>query len=171
MFFIHETTSILIGSFFVAIGVNVFLVPYGLLDGGSIGIGLILHYLTGVQVGLIVIFMSAPIFIFAWYYNRSFFYNSLHGMLFSSLMIDVLYPLHSISSYLNQDPLTSTVIGGIMVGSGIRLMLRFDTSVGGTDLLGLMFAKDANLNPGIVIFSMDFFIVFAGSLILSKGSL
>jgi len=171
MFFIHKTISILIGSFLAAIGVNIFLLPYSLLDGGSIGIGLILHYLTGIQVGLIVILISIPIFIFAWHYNRSFFYNSLHGMLFFSFMIDVLYPWHSISSNLNLDPLTSAVIGGILVGSGIGLMLRFKTSVGGTDLIGLLFANHANLNPGIVIFIMDFFIVITGSLIVPNGSL
>jgi uncharacterized membrane-anchored protein YitT (DUF2179 family) len=100
MIFIHKIISIIIGSLLVAVGVNVFLVPYELLDGGSIGMGLILHYLTGIQVGLIVILMSTPIFIFAWFYNRSFFYNSLHGMIFSSFMIDLLYPLHSISFHL-----------------------------------------------------------------------
>lgn len=86
-------------------------------------------------------------------------------------MIDLLYPWHSISSNLNQDPLTSAVIGGILVGSGIGLMLRFKTSVGGTDLIGLLFANHANLNPGIVIFIMDFFIVITGSLIVPNGSL
>ncbi|OAH57702.1 MULTISPECIES: YitT family protein [Bacillaceae] len=168
--FLHKTISITIGSFLLGIGVNVFLVPYELLDGGTIGIGLILHYLTGIKIGFVVIIMSIPIFMLAWIYNRAYFYNSLHGMMFSSFIIDVLYPLHSLGTNLYLAPLTNAVIGGIFVGSGIGLMLRFDTSIGGTDLLGQMFARHLNMNPGIMIFLLDFFIVFTGSIIFLKGT-
>jgi uncharacterized membrane-anchored protein YitT (DUF2179 family) len=169
--FIPKTISIMIGSFLVAVGVNVFLVPYELLDGGSIGIGLIVHYLTNIQVGLVMILVNIPIFLFSWYYNRSFFYNSLHGLLFSSFLIDLLYPLHSSGPHLYLGPLASAVVGGTVVGSGIGMMLRFNTSSGGTDLLGLMFARRMNVNPGIIIFVIDFFIVSTGSSIISNGSL
>ncbi len=152
-------------------GVNVFLVPSELLDGGTIGIGLVSHYVTGIQVGLVIIIVNTPIFIFSWFYNRSFFYNSLHGMLFSAFMIDLLYPLHSISEH-HTIPIIFAIMGGIIVGLGIGIMLWFNTSVGGTDLLALMFARSRNVNPGMVIFIFDFMIVFTGSLIMSsEGSL
>ncbi|OKL36720.1 YitT family protein [Domibacillus mangrovi] len=170
MHFLHKTIAIMVGSFLLGVGVNIFLVPYKLLDGGTIGIGLILHYLTGIKVGFVVIIISIPIFMLSWVYKRSYLYNSLHGMLFSSLMIDMLYPLHSVGTNLYLAPLTNAVIGGIFVGSGLGLMLRFDTSIGGTDLLGQMFARYINLNPGIVIFLIDFFIVFTGSIFFLNTS-
>jgi uncharacterized membrane-anchored protein YitT (DUF2179 family) len=170
MTFLHKMVSIIFGSFLIAVGVNLFLVPSKLLDGGTLGIGLISHYLTGVQVGLVVMAVNTPIFIFSWFYNRPFFYNSLHGMLFSSFLIDLLYPLHSIGEQYNI-PLVYAILGGITVGSGIGSMLWFNTSIGGTDLLGLMFARRKDLNPGVVIFVIDFLIVFTGSIIISNGSL
>jgi uncharacterized membrane-anchored protein YitT (DUF2179 family) len=169
--FLHKTISIMIGSILIGIGVNVFLVPYELLDGGTIGIGLMLHYLTGMKIGFIVIMMSIPIFILSWFYKRSYFYNSLHGMLFSSFVIDLLYPLHSFGSYLSQSPSINAAVGGIFVGSGIGLMLRFDTSIGGTDLLGQMAAAHMKANPGMIIFFIDFIIVCTGSLLLTAVSL
>ncbi|OMP66230.1 YitT family protein [Domibacillus epiphyticus] len=169
MIFLHKAISIIIGSILLAIGVNFFLVPSELLDGGTIGIGLISHYLTGAQVGLVVILISTPIFIFAWIYNRPFFYNSLHGMIFSSFMIDLFYPLHSIGELFHA-PFLYAVAGGITVGCGIGIMLLCNTSVGGTDLLALMLARRTNVNPGYIIFGIDFFIVFTGSMIIPNGN-
>ena len=172
LYFIHKTVSILVGSLLMAIGVNVFLINHELLDGGTFGMGLILHYLTGLQVGMIVIMLSIPVLILAWFYRRSFLYNSIHGMLFSSFVVDLTYhPLRLLGFVLNQNPIASAVLGGIFVGAGIGLMLRYDTSIGGTDLLGQITADYLKVNPGIIIFVIDMIIVFSGSLLIADSSL
>lgn len=156
----------------MAIGINVFLIHHQLLDGGTFGLGLILHYLTGAPVGLVLIAVSILVFIIAWIYHRSFFYNSLHGMLFSSFIIDLTsQPLRGLGIYLDQNPIFSAVLGGLFVGSGIGVMLHFDTSIGGTDLLCQLVANSENLNPGIVIFVVDFIVVCTGNIFVKEGSL
>jgi len=156
----------------MSIGVNVFLINHELLDGGTFGVGLMLHYLTGLQVGLIVIMLSVPVLIFAWFYNRSYLFNSIHGMLFSSFMVDLSYhPLRALGFMLNQSPIVSAILGGLFVGSGIGLMLRYDTSIGGTDLLGQIIANYAKVNPGMIIFLIDFIIVFCGKFLITDSSL
>lgn len=163
---------IVIGSMLVAAGVNVFLIHHQLLDGGTFGVGLILHYLTGVKVGLVAIILSLPMFSFVWFYNRTFFFNSLHGMLFSSFLIDLSYhPLVNFGDSFDQNPMISSVIGGVLIGSGIGLMLRFETSIGGTDLLGQIVANYAHINPGIVIFLIDLVIIFIGAVFIKDSSL
>ena len=87
---------ILLGSMLLAFGINFFLVPFELIDGGVIGIGLIINYLTDVKAGLVIIVLSIPIFALAWFYNKKYFYNSLHGMLVSSFIIDLLSPTSDI---------------------------------------------------------------------------
>lgn len=170
--FIHKTISILVGSLLMAIGVNVFLINHELLDGGTFGMGLILHYLTGMQVGLLVILLSIPVLILALFYNRSFLYNSIHGMLISSFIVDLTYhPLRVLGYILDQNPLGSAIMGGIFVGAGIGLMLRYDTSIGGTDLLGQIVANYLKVNPGVIIFMIDFVIVFTGYYLIDDSSL
>lgn len=170
--FIHKTISILVGSLLMAIGVNVFLINHELLDGGTFGMGLILHYLTGMQVGLLVILLSIPVLILALFYNRSFLYNSIHGMLISSFIVDLTYqPLRVLGYILDQNPLGSAIMGGIFVGAGIGLMLRYDTSIGGTDLLGQIIANYLKINPGVIIFMIDFVIVFTGYYLIDDSSL
>ena len=162
----EKALTIFLGSLLVAVGVNIFLVPFELLDGGGLGISLIIHYAMGVKVGLTFLIVSIPIFMLAWKYYRSFFYHGIHGMLLSSLLIDLLYPLHMIGRELVTIPLVSAVCGGIIIGTGIGMMLRLDISIGGTDLLAQMIARKLVINPGIMIFSFDILIVTIGSLLI-----
>ncbi|WP_044747702.1 YitT family protein [Bacillus alveayuensis] len=160
---LRKAIAIIVGSMLLGIGINVFLVPYELLDGGIIGISLIIKYVWNVQAGLTIILLSIPLYIMAWVYYRPYFYNSLHGMLFSSFMIDVLSPLRG---SLEVPILFSSIIGGVLVGAGIGLMLRYDTSTGGTDLLAQFISKLTNYNVGILIFIIDGIVIVCGSWIV-----
>ena len=82
----EKAMAIFFGSLLLGIGINGFLVPHHLLDGGIIGIGLIIHYYYGWPTGLTMIILSIPLYCLAWFYDRQFFYNSLHGLIFSSLL-------------------------------------------------------------------------------------
>jgi len=166
VYILQKALTIFIGSILVAIGVNVFLVPFELLDGGAIGISLIIHYAMGVKVGLTFLIVGIPIFLLAWKYYRSFFYNGIHGMLLSSLIIDLLYPLNVIGRELVTDPLMSAICGGLFIGVGAGIMLRLDISIGGTDLLAQMIARKFSINPGVMIFCIDILIVTMGSLLI-----
>ena len=166
-----KTVTILIGSLLIAIVINFFLVPHKLLEGGAIGISLVFHYLFDVKVGLTFLIISIPIFIFAWFFYRSFFYNGIHGMLLSSLIIDMLYPLHLIGGNIALSPIISAALGGILIGSGVGIMFLLDISDGGIDLLGQMLSKKLKLNPGIVIFGFDIVIVSIGSMLVTSTDL
>jgi uncharacterized membrane-anchored protein YitT (DUF2179 family) len=162
---LEKAIAIIVGSILLGIGINVFLVPYELLDGGIIGISLIIKYIWNVKVGFTIILLSIPLYVIAWFYYRPYFYNSLHGMLFSSLMIDVLSPLRGI---LELPILFSAIIGGALVGTGIGIMLRYDTSTGGTDLLAQFISRLTNYNVGILIFIIDGIVIFCGSWIVGS---
>jgi uncharacterized membrane-anchored protein YitT (DUF2179 family) len=164
---LKKIIATIIGSVFLAIGINVFLVPHHLLDGGTIGIGLIVKYIWHVKAGLVIILLNIPLYIIAWFYYRPFFYNSLHGLLFSSFMIDVFSVLRGV---IMLNPVPSSVIGGVLVGLGIGMMLREETSTGGTDLLAQFIARMTNWNVGIIIFLMDTLIITIGSFVIDSTS-
>jgi len=169
MSLLDKAFAILIGSFIISIGINFFLVPFELLDGGIIGLGLIVKYLLGIKAGLTIIVLSIPIFTIAWFKYRKYFLNSLHGMFISSFMIDLLYPLHDLFlSYFELSALICSIIGGILVGLGIGIMLRYEVSTGGTDLLAQFLANIFRMNVGILIFIIDALVICAGGLLISK---
>ncbi|WP_085523615.1 YitT family protein [Tuberibacillus sp. Marseille-P3662] len=157
---IKKATAILLASMILAMGIDGFIVPYQLLDGGMIGIGLIIKYTFGFRPGLTILFFSLPIYIFIFFYRRRYFYNSLHGLLISSFFIDLFAPLRG---QFHLPLIMSAILGGLLVGIGIGTLLRFETSTGGLDLLALFIADKWPLNVGIIILIMDASILIIGS--------
>ncbi|MEL3962441.1 YitT family protein [Lysinibacillus endophyticus] len=168
MYYIKKSIAIVFGSIFLAIGINAFLTPYEILDGGIIGLSLILYYLFKLKIGLMIIVLSIPIFIIAWFKYRHFFYNSLHGLLISSVVIDILKPLRDLFRF---NPMLSSIIGGFFVGLGIGIMLRYETSTGGTDLLAQFISDKTKINVGILIFFIDAVVILLGGILLSAETL
>lgn len=163
--------AIICGSVFISAGVNWFLVPYKVLDGGMIGIALILNYLWDVQIGLTIIGCSIPVFYIAWKWYRPLFYNSLHGMLVSSFFIDLLKPMMTLlAKNYPMPPVWSAMTGGLMIGIGIGLMLRQQTSTGGTDLLAQLLSDILSINVGVFIFLIDGLIISFGGLVISSDT-
>lgn len=159
MHLLEKAGAILVGSLLLGIGVNFFLSPYHLLDGGMIGIGLLIHYYFDFPTGLSMIFMSIPLYIYAWYYQRKLFIQSLHGLLISSLCVDWLSGFQiswDIPVYIN------AILGGTFIGLGLGLMLRYETTTGGTDLLAKIISNKLAINPGLIIFGIDVCIIFSG---------
>ncbi len=162
-------TIILLGGLLIAAGTNFFLVPYKILDGGIIGIALIINYITGTKIGLAIILCSFPIFLLAWVKERDIFYNSILGLVISSFLIELLGPLQFyFLYYIELGSISSAIIGGFLMGSGLGLMLRFKASTGGTDLLAKFLKRYVPLNVGVIIFLTDILIIGAGGLLISK---
>ncbi|RAP77163.1 YitT family protein [Paenibacillus montanisoli] len=164
----NKIIVIIIGSILIAIGINVFLTPYSILDGGVIGIALIIHYLFGVKIGAVMFLCSTPILLLAWLYYRNMLYNSVYGLVISSLVIDLSEEsLHRLLKNVVLTPFSSAIIGGFIIGTGIGIMLRYETSTGGTDLLAQLLSKLIPVNVGVLIFVIDGIIICLGGLLLS----
>ncbi|MEW9052727.1 MAG: YitT family protein [Neobacillus sp.] len=164
---LQRLLAILMGSLLLGIGVNGFLVPNHLIDGGILGIALILHYFFQVQTGMVMVALSLPICIYASMNERGYFFSSLQGLLISSLFIDLFAPLRD-EFFIH--PLGSAIIGGGIIGIGIGIMLRYKTSTGGTDLLSKIIARRFSLNLALVIILIDGLIVLAGFTVLETES-
>ena len=156
---IRVFSIIILGSVFVGMGINLFFVPYHFLDGGMIGIGLIAHYWFGLKPGLTIIVLSVPLYVLAFFKDRKLFYNSIHGLWLSSLMIDFFYQWQTLFSV---PPLMSAFLGGTFVGIGIGLMLRGNSATGGSDLLAQLIGKSFGLNVGKLIFVFDSIVLMIG---------
>ncbi|RZT24262.1 YitT family protein [Fictibacillus halophilus] len=164
----RRTLAIFLGSVLIGIGINGFIVPFHLLDGGMIGISLLVKYVWGYKVGLTLILLSIPIYLLAWKLERRYFINSIHGLLVSSLIIDLLTPLRGMFSV---SIIESSVIGGLFIGTGIGWMLRHETSTGGTDLLALFVSRWLSINVGMVIFLIDAAVILVGLYVMGEGIL
>lgn len=165
---IQKAIFILFGSMLIGIGINFFLIPNHLMNGGIIGIGLIMKYAFHVKPGLTIIFLSIPLYLFAFFRYKSYFYNGLHGMLLSSFFIDLFQPLSTLGPF---SILLSALIGGLIIGTGVSLLLIVGASAGAGDLLALMIANASSLNVGLVIFIIDIIVILSGSILIRKTTM
>ena len=155
---LQKVAAILVGSFLVGLGVNWLIVPHRLMDGGMIGIGLLANYYFQLSPGLIMILVSIPVYAIVLLYNRWLFLNSFHGMLLSSFFIDILSGMRQWTI----PPIeVAAVLGGMMIGTGIGLMLAHETNTGGTDLLAQFLAIRTGIPVAMLIFFIDGLIIFS----------
>ncbi|MEH7106744.1 YitT family protein [Bacillus sp. JJ1764] len=156
------------GSSMIGIGINGFILPFHLINGGFFGISLLANYLVGVKVGVTFILLNIPVYLFAYKVEPSYFLNGLLGAIISGIMIDLWIPLNGVV-YL---PLqTSVIIGAIMIGMGVGVMLRHHISPGGMDLLALLIAKWSKWNVGVIALIMDVIIILTGLFLLHEPRL
>ncbi|MGE5704165.1 MAG: YitT family protein [Clostridia bacterium] len=156
MILLEKAIAIVVGCFMVGIGVNGFLVPHHLMDGGMIGIGLLAKYYFTLPPGGIMLLASLPIYGLVFRYDRSLFYNSFHGMLLSAFFIDWLSFLRGV---FELSIAAASVFGGALIGTGIGLMLAYKSNTGGTDLLAQFVARKVQLPVALLILIIDGMIV------------
>jgi len=156
------------GSTLIGIGINGFILPFHLINGGIFGISLLLHYIWGFKAGMTFIFLNIPIYMFAFKADPVYFINGLMGAVISGFMIEFLIPLNGT---VQLPIMSSVIVGAVMIGIGVGVMLRNHISPGGMDLLALLIAKWSKVNVGVIMFAADTIIIITGLLLIKDVKL
>lgn len=131
---------IIIGSILMGIGIEEFLVPNKILDGGIVGISIILSHLSGAKLGYFIFLLNIPFFYIGYkQIGKTFTLSTMLGITVLSLTTILLHDVPVFTS----DLLLATVFGGIILGIGVGIVLRFGGSLDGTEVLALLFSKKA----------------------------
>ncbi|MBU4440362.1 MAG: YitT family protein [Firmicutes bacterium] len=151
-----------IGSIIAAVGLEIFLVPNNIIDGGIIGISIIASYLTGLPLGAFIIVLNLPFLIFGYkQIGKTFVLSSLFAILSLSFWLSVLHPIPG----LTNDVLLATVFGGIILGIGVGLIIRNSGSLDGTEMVAIVFSKTAAFSVGEIVMFFNLFILSSAGLI------
>ncbi|WP_026563657.1 YitT family protein [Bacillus sp. UNC41MFS5] len=156
------------GSTMIGIGINGFILPLHIINGGFLGISLLLKYILGFKVGMTFILLNIPVYMFAFKSDPVYFFNGVMGAICSGIMIELLVPLNGM---FHMSILSSVIIGAVIIGSGVGVMLRNHISPGGMDLLALLIAKWSRVNVGLIMFVMDAVIIITGLFLLQDVKL
>lgn len=137
---------LLLGTFIAAFGYAIFQVPFNLAAGGVGGIGLIINYYTGWQVGTIYFVFNIPLMIlgFRTLGRWQFVARTLVAVTFYSAFTNLFieYAPLVIKPYpLTEDLLLSAVYGGLLGGIGGGLVYLSGSTLGGTSITGRMIQK------------------------------
>lgn len=170
MISLHKIAVVVIGSLLIAAGIDFFLMPIQVLDGGFIGIALISNYLFGIKAGAVLLVCSLPVFLYTWFKDKNIFVHSLFGMILLSYLVDLFDSYRLFAPTILAHPFASSIAGGTLIGTGFGIMLRNDTSTGGIDLLAKLLAVHLKINVGVLILFMDAIVVATGAFLFSMDT-
>lgn len=154
---ITEILGTILGSFVISIGISLFLLPNQLSSGGIAGIGTIIYYLLKIPMGTTIILLNIPLFLISILkIGKSFFIKSLIGTISLSFFIDWLDKFKA----LTQDRFLACIYGGVIIGVGTAIILKVNSSTGGTDMVTYIAKKyKPNIRTGNIMIIIDIIIV------------
>ena len=146
---------IMIGSLLVAIALGNLLVPNSILDGGINGISIMLGFITNIPISVFIIIINIPFLIIGWRkFGNEFLTRAVFAMGIMSLTLIYFESLGSITS----DLLLSTVFGGLMLGIGVGLVIRYGGCLDGTEIIALILSKKCSFSVGQLVLTCNVFI-------------
>jgi uncharacterized membrane-anchored protein YitT (DUF2179 family) len=156
---IKDTVFISAGVLAAGFGLKGFLLPNKFLDGGVMGISLLVNVLTRINLAYLVFFINIPFVIIAYtQVSRRFAAKTLLAIFLLSMVIRFLeFPI------VTSDKLLISVFGGFFLGAGIGLSIRGGSVIDGTEVLAIYTSRKTTLTVGdvILVFNIVIFSVAA----------
>lgn len=148
-----------IGAFLAALAIRVFLVPNQLIDGGVVGIALIIARLWGDNyLSWALLFLNLPFIYLAYVYiRRTFVIHMLFAVLLFAVFLFFLRPLPAFSG----ESLEIIVFGGALLGIGVGIIIRHGGCLDGTEILALLINRKKGFTVGQVVLFINIFIFVA----------
>lgn len=144
-----------------AVGFNWCFDPNHLSVGGFTGVAQIINFfIPQIPIGVAIIVLNLPLFLLSWTkVGRHWLYATLYATLVSSGMIDLLAGVYT---FRPMEPMLAAIYGGVIVGLGCGLMLRYSATTGGTELAArLLKLKFPGLSIGTLCLSIDAIVVIS----------
>lgn len=141
----------LVGVAFITLALKGFMIPNKFLDGGIIGISILIHEITHLPFGILVLALNIPFL---------FLGHRLLGKTFAlqSLMTFVLIAASMTFIHIEAvttDRLLIALFGGCLIGVGMGLCIRSGSTADGVEILALLTTRKIGLNVSEVIFAMN----------------
>jgi uncharacterized membrane-anchored protein YitT (DUF2179 family) len=139
----YITAGIMSASF----GLKSFLLPNHFLDGGAMGISLLLNITTGYSLSAFVILVNIPfVLLGSKQISKMFAFKTILAIAGLAIMLSFdFYPI------ITSDKLLIAVFGGFFLGVGIGLAIRGGAVIDGTEVLALFISKKISISVGDVI--------------------
>jgi uncharacterized membrane-anchored protein YitT (DUF2179 family) len=156
-----------IGAVLAAVGLEVFLIPNQIIDGGVVGISIMLSYLSKYPLGLFIFCLNLP-FLFLGYLHigKTFVYSTLFAVSSLSIWVTILEPVPGVTS----DVFLAAIFGGIILGTGIGLIIRYGGSLDGTEIVAIILDKKTGFSVGEIVLCFNIFILGSAAFVFGLNN-
>lgn len=162
--YVKKYLLLFIGSIITAVGLEVFLVPNNIIDGGIVGISIMASYLTGQPIGLFLVLLNLP-FIYLGYkqIGKTFAISTMFAIASLSFWTEQFIPVKEITN----DLFLAAIFGGILTGIGVGIVIRYGGSFDGTEIVAIILDKRSGFSVGEIVMFMNLFILSSAGLVFS----
>lgn len=159
---------IFIGASSLALGVVLFLIPNHIVAGGTPGISILLNYFTGIPAGMLMFLINIPLVLISMkYISKEFAIRTVFSIVVSSTAVDLLREYFHVSAWTN-DPILSSLFGGVAIGIGLGFIIAGNASAGGPSIIARYIADKMHWKQNDVIIALDFMIVTAAGIAFAR---
>ena len=161
--FLSDSFFIVIGIISAGFGLKGFLLPNSFIDGGAMGISLLISETTKFSLSILIIVVNFPFIILGYsQIGKQFALKSILAIVGLALIVHFIpYPL------VTSDKLLIAVFGGFFLGVGIGMAIRGGAVIDGTEVLAIYLSKKTGLTIGDIILLFNILIFSFGAYILS----
>ena len=132
--------TLTVGAFIVAFALECILLPNKVIDGGVIGISMMINYLTHANLGLVIFLLNLPFIFLAWTnLGKMFVLQTFFSVSMLALATNLFENYHN--AVILDELLLVVIFGGIILGFGVGLILRNSASLDGTEILSIKLSK------------------------------
>lgn len=162
MDWIKKYLVLIIGSLIYSAGLEIFLVPNNIIDGGIVGISIMASYLTGIPFGVYMLVLNLP-FLYLGYkqIGKTFAISTIISIIALSIFSEFLEPVPQIT----QDYFLAAIFGGIIAGAGVGLVIRQGGSLDGTEITAIILDRKTSFSVGEVVMFFNLFILGAAGFV------
>ncbi len=155
--------NLILGAVIAAFALEEFLVPCQILDGGIVGISIIISSLTPISLGILTICLNLPFVLAgAKQLEKYFWLRTLVSMIVFSIFLEVFRQWHFNVTY---DALLATVFGGVILGLGVGLIIRNGGCLDGTETVAIMVSRKTSFSVGQIVLICNIIIYMTAGLL------
>ncbi len=146
---------VILGNFLYAAGVAFFILPSGLITGGTTGIAISINHLIGLPVSYLVFGFNITMFVLGFIVlGKNFALTTLVSTFCYPFALEVLQKLAG-GFRVTDDILLCTLFGGICIGTAIAIVIRAGASTGGMDIPPLIINKYTRISVSVSLYVFD----------------
>lgn len=150
-----EILTIMLGNFIYAVGIVFFIMPSGLITGGTTGIAIAVNHYTKLPISSIVLAFNVIMFVIGLFVlGKKFALTTLISTLFFPFSLEVLQKLFA-NIVITDDIFLCTIFGGVCIGSAIALVIRVGASTGGMSIPPLILNKYMHIPVSVSLYVGD----------------
>lgn len=141
LYFLKDIILLAIGAYIISLGTNMFLLPYKMTTGGASGIATIMYYIANIPMGVTILIVNLPLFLFAIIkLGKVFTIKTIISTVLLSVFLEI-FKYDQIIAKNSVDLLIACIFGGLICGIGLSLTFKAGASSGGSDLLAQLIYK------------------------------